>query len=287
MKLIRIVVMAAAAAAASLLLVPASPASAHVPSNASQITPYSVYVYGTPGSRVWGKAQCPAGTSVVAAAIGLATAGSAVPTADFTAVEGVGLIKYAAPSNYMIVTANCASNYLISGWTTATTEVPGSGWPALRRGVAWCPSGYFAFGGGGYFRNTQGGNSLNTVEMVSNAPSTSYNGQGWTFGGATFIASDVLVIRTRCAPAQGTVVVASHITASKAGGGVYAECGPSYFTISGGVYLSRPDGNEGTGNVLYSVWGGSDHWFAYGYSDDRSIPGTKLVALAVCVPLNS
>jgi hypothetical protein len=124
--------------------------------------------------------------------------------------------------------------------------------------------------------------------MVSNAPSGNLNGQGWTFGAYTAAANETMVINAMCAPRQGGYVQQSHIVAQPPppgnGGGVYAECVAGYFAIAGGVYLSKPDGSESPGTVLYSVPGGFSRWFASGNTNSASASGTKLVAVANCIP---
>jgi hypothetical protein len=69
----------------------------------------------------------------------------------------------------------------------------------------------------------------------------------------------------------------------------YATCPAGYTAISGGFYISNPDGSEATpGNVIWSVpatngpasqAGTNDSWYVAGTAPVN----TKVVALAQCV----
>ena len=284
MKLARIAIVAAVAATA-LVAIAASPAEARVPSNPGQIRTVWTVVYGTTNTTVHGTVACPAGTQVVSPGADQAYISSLAPTPDFRSVEAVGQIKNAAPSNYMIIFAYCAADNLFNGITSSSVTLYGYPNP-LRTGVAWCPAGFFAFGGGGYLMAPDGSQSLTAAKMVSNAVSAS--GQGWTFGLNT-ASTGPMVINTRCAPAQGTWVKSANVILSPSGSSVDADCGPFYLAISGGVYLAKADGSgrETYGRVTQSLMLGSSRWQVSGYSDAQTNPGAKLVALAQCVPLNS
>jgi hypothetical protein len=284
MKFVRIAILAVVAATA-LVAVADSPAAARVPSNPNQIRQVWTLVYGTTNTTVHGKVDCPAGMQVVSPGADQAYIFSLAPTPDFRSVEAVGQIRYAAPSNYMIIYANCAADNLFNGITSSSVFLYGAA-NQPRAGVAWCPAGYIAFGGGGYVFAADGSQSLSAYPMLSNAVSAS--GQGWTFAANT-ASGEPIVINTRCAPAQGTWVKSSNVILSPSGSSVGADCGPNYLAVSGGVYLAKADGTgrEANGSVTQSIWLGAGRWYVSGASDSRTNPGAKLVALAQCVPLNS
>lgn len=292
MKLLRMATLAAAATAVSLLAIPSSPASAGVPSDPANITLVSGYAYGLKGQVVKARAQCPPGMSVVSTDMGNnAGINSLVPTADFTAVEGTGVVQYDAPDNWIWLAANCAPNSLFTGVTSATTQVGGAAWPTIRSSVAWCPAGYFAFAGGGYFSNAQGSTSFNAYRMVNNGPSATFNGQGWTYGSSTFLAGDVMVIRTRCAPtaAHGNYIKQANVKLTASATYAIVDCGPGYFAISGGVYIAKADGSgrETYGTVTYSESLGGPLWYVAGFADSQTPATAKLVATAQCIRVGS
>jgi hypothetical protein len=165
--------------------------------------------------------------------------------------------------------------------TSRTIQLPyGSG---FRRGVVYCPAGMHAFGGGGYMVKPFGigGFSRDSYSMVSNTVTA--DGTGWTFAASTYSANDAPVITTQCAPLRGSYVSA---TGTPAPHGyrvnVYGSCPPGYTALSGGVYLSTPDGSEVSNGFLdYSIPVSGNRWYVDGVADWYT--ANKLVALEQCI----
>ena len=160
-----------AVAATAHVAIAASPAAARVPSSPGQIRTVWTLVHGTTNTTVHGTVACPAGMQVVSPGADHAYIFLLAPTPDFRSVEAVGQIRFAAPSNYMIIYANCAAGNLFNGITSSSVTLYGLPNQA-RAGVAWCPGGYFAFGGGGYVMAADG-----TGTILYDYPSN-YRGAG-------------------------------------------------------------------------------------------------------------
>ena len=96
--------------------------------------------------------------------------------------------------------------------------------------------------------------------------------------------SDHLLVTTQCAPFRGGGFVAANAAPSDfTKGNVYASCPPNYTALSGGVYLSRPDGSEvRSGLVDYSIVASNNRWYASGTSYESRGANT-VVALAQCI----
>ena len=101
---------------------------------------------------------------------------------------------------------------------------------------------------------------------------------------ATTTANESLVITTQCAPLRGSYV--SQTSAQTTGfqrANVYGTCLPGYTALSGGVYMSKPDGSEASGSVDYSEAASGNRWYASGTSFASSTEVDKLVALEQCI----
>jgi hypothetical protein len=284
MRILRIAFAAALAAGTVVggLASSAAPASADVPaSNPIQyVTQY--FWGGVTTVATTGTVSCPSGTRVVSS--GASVAGDTVTGAglvgiapdinSFTSVTAVG-----RTDGYMQVTVGCESTAAMSEVTTRTIQLPyGSG---FRRGVVYCPSGMRAFGGGGYMVRPFGILATNSHGMTSNVVSA--DGTGWTYAATAVDANAAPVITTQCAPLRGSYVSDANTSApSPSQMNVYGSCLPGYIALSGGVYLSKPDGNEVQfGAIDYSVPASGNRWYVSG----RSLydPIVKLVALEQCI----
>jgi len=280
MKILRIAVAAAALATGTVvggLASSAAPASADVPAS-NPIQYVTQYFWGGDGSTpVTGAAHCPSGNRVVSSGAS-APGGQLVGIAPDINYHNAATAT-ARVAGYMQVTVGCEPFAAISEATSRTIALPyGKG---FRRGVVYCPPGMHAFGGGGYMIEPSGIISTHSYQMVSN--SVSADGTGWTFA-ATTIGKESLVVTTQCAPLTGSYVSQTGTPApygSRAN--IYGSCLPGYTALSGGVYLSRPDGNEvQSGSVDYSIPASGNRW----YTDGVSIEGPasdKLVALEQCI----
>ena len=129
-----------------------------------------------------------------------------------------------------------------------------------------------------------GGFSRDSLEMVSNTVTA--DGTGWTYAAWAESATDAPVITTQCAPLRGSYVSqtgtpATHYTNAN----TYGPCPPGYTALSGGVYLSRPDGNEvQSGSIDYSVPASGNRWYVDGVAlEGDSNTSNKLVALEQCI----
>lgn len=262
---------------------PASPAAA-------AITPVgldteSANFFAAPGqTTVEGSVGCPAGMSVVAAAGGGVILDTLRPVVGANIVSATGRVT--APGDALTVTAVCAPVQRLGTVTSVEQEFPSNG-QTFRRGFLQCPAGFYAYGGGGFYRNSRHGTSPNGRNMVSNTPSA--DGRGWTFAGTDNVLSDTLVIVTQCAqmasPRRDFIVQtgAASIPGNFVGG--FAACPAGWTAISGGVYLTNLNGSEAAGRTAWSVPatrpGGISSWFALGMAD--SSVNTKTNTLAQCI----
>ena len=277
------VVLAFVVAAAGLLMAgaaspaAAAPAASLVPSSIQYVTNN---IYGASFTHIGPAAvSCPAGTRMVSGGAGHAFIGAIAPYANFTAVAADGLPIAGTNPDFLQITVGCAPASLLPNLTSRIigVPVPSAGVP---RGVVYCPAGMRAFGGGGYFRTPQGRYRAGGV-MFSNTVSA--DGTGWTVSGSAG-AGDLLILFTQCASLNGYVATNSVPLTPGGVGQVYATCAPGYTALSGGVYLSRSDGTEHPGNIMWSIpasVGGSSSWYVSAGSD--GYPDTKLVALAQCI----
>lgn len=194
---------------------------------------------------------------------------------DYTAATATGY----APG-YLQVTIGCEPIAALTEVTSRTLELP-AGTTGFQRGVVYCPAGMRALGGGGTITEPFGRASGDNSGMVSN--SISANGTGWTFAANIRKRSDHLLVTTQCAPFRGGGFVAANAAPSDfTKGNVYASCPPNYTALSGGVYLSRPDGNEvRSGLVDYSIIASNNRWYASGTSYESR--ANTVVALAQCI----
>jgi hypothetical protein len=283
MRIPRIAVAAALAAGivAGGLASSAAPASADVPaSNPIQYMTQS-FAGNTTGAAVIGSARCPSGSRVV-------SSGASAPLGQLDGISpdinhfdaATASARVQSPQSLQ-VTVGCEPFAAVSEVITRTVGFPqGTG---FRRGVVYCPSGMHAFGGGGYIRKPSGTISTDTYNMVSN--SVTADGTGWTFAASTIAAKESAVITTQCAPLRDSYVSQTGTPAPFfTTVNVYGPCRPGYTALSGGVYLSKPDGSEvGSGSVDYSVPASGNRWYTEGASYEDPAGGDKLVALAQCI----
>ena len=283
MRILRIVVAAALAAATAVagLASFAAPASADVPAS-NPIQYVTQYFWGGSTSfAVSGTVSCPSGSRVVSSGAS-ASGGAGQLTAiapDINSFTSATATAFAP--GYLQITVGCEAAAAMSEVTTRTIQLPyGSG---FRRGVVYCPAGMHAFGGGGYMVKPFGigGFSRDSVQMVSN--SVSADGTGWTFAATTYNSNDAPVITTQCAPLRGSYVSQTGTAAPDFNQvNTYGSCPPGYTALSGGVYLSMPNGSEVTNGFLdYSIPASGNRWYVDGVA--LSNTANKLVALEQCI----
>lgn len=278
---IPLIAVAAALAAGTVLgglASSAAPASADVP--ASQPIQYVTQSFwgSTPNVPVTGTVHCPSGSRVV-------SSGATAPGGQLVGIAPDINYHDAATATarlqgYMRVTVGCEPFAAISEVTSRTIALPYAS--GFRRGVVYCPSGMHAFGGGGYMMKPSGIIATDTYFMASNTVSA--DGTGWTFAAFTS-ANESLVVTTQCAPLRGSYVsqTSAQLTYSQRAN-VYGTCPPGYTALSGGVYVSKPDGNEASsGSVDYSEAVSGNRWYTSGISAESPTEVDKLVALEQCI----
>jgi hypothetical protein len=248
------------------------------------LTTESKNFFAGPGqTAVEGSVTCPSGTSVVAAAGGGVLLDTLRPVGGFL-VSATGRVT--APGDALTVTATCAPVQRLGFVTNVTQEFPSNG-AAFRHGFVQCPPGFYAYGGGGFYRNSLHGTSSNGRDMVANSPSA--DGTKWTFAGTDNVLSDTMVITTQCAQMASPRrdFIAQSATRSVANNfvGGFADCPAGWTAISGGIYLSNSNGSEAPGRSIWSIpfsrAGGISSWFASGQAN--SAVNTKTVTLAQCI----
>ncbi|GAA0957205.1 hypothetical protein [Virgisporangium aurantiacum] len=273
-------------ATAALFQLPAGPAAASVPIGALDVEERTIS--GATGSTVRGTVSCPENTFVINAQADSGFLGSLSTQPDQRTVEVVGRIISGHPFNFMFVRATCLPVGSIPGMFPISQLFPAGPANTLRTGAIFCPLGFISFAGGGRFVRPDGSTSTDASRMVSNAPSGSENGRGWTFGAQTANAGDRFEIRTMCAPAQGGFVKQNHRVPPRGESAlVRVECPSGFFAIAGGPYLSKPDGTESPGETFVSEQPDllSLHvWDVGGTPDSQAVPGTKVVSVANCMP---
>jgi hypothetical protein len=284
MRFLRIAVAAALAAGtvAGGLALSAAPAAADVP--ASNPVQYVTQFFwgGSTSVAVTGTVSCPSGSRVVssgasaAGGLGAQLVGIAPDVNSFTSATATAF----APG-YLSITIGCEPTAALSEVTSRTIQLPyGSGW---RHGVVYCPAGMHAFGGGGYMVRPFGVLSRTSFFMTSNTVSA--DGTGWTYSAYAGETNAAPVITTQCAPLRGSYVSQTGTPAPQtAQVNVYGSCLPGYTALSGGVYLSQPDGNASSaGTIDYSMPVSGNRWYVDGVNDANPYQGDKLVALVQCI----
>jgi hypothetical protein len=270
------------AATAVVLGSPASPAAAAI-TPIGLTTESKNFFAGFGQTTVEGMVTCSSGTAVVAAAAGGVILDTVRPVGE-TQVSATGRIN--ATGDALTVTAVCAPVQRLGVVTSRTLEFP-SGGKAFRQNVVPCPDGFYAYGGGGFYRNSLHGTSSNGHNMVANSPSA--DGTKWTFGGTDNVLSDTMVITTHCAqmasPRRDFIVQAGAKSIAGNFVGGFADCPAGTTAVSGGVYLSNADGSVAPGRTAWSIpasrAGAFSSWFALGAAD--SAVNTKTVTLAQCI----
>ena len=277
MRIVRAALTSLALMAGIAINAPAGAASADVPAtNPIQFISHSFWS-DSDSLISSGTLNCPSGSRIVSS--GASSAGQLVgiiPSYDYTSATATA--RY---YGYMSVTIGCEKVSQMSEVTSNTAVAVGTG---FRRAVAYCPAGYRAFGGGGAFIGPFGRQSTDSYWMTSNA--VTQDGTGWTFAATTYSKTDVLYVRTQCAPLRGSVVASNSMpfktdyTAAYA----YAQCWPGYKAVSGGAYMSKSDGTEVQNGIINSsVPANKNQWYAQGTSYDGNVGTQKLVSLTQCI----
>jgi hypothetical protein len=228
---------------------------------------------------VTGTVHCPSGSRVV-------SSGASAPGGQLVGIAPDINFHDAATATarlqgYMQVTVGCEPFAAVSEVISKTIGLPYAS--GFRRGVVYCPSGMRAFGGGGYMIKPSNILSTDTYQMVSNTVSA--DGTGWTFAATTTAAKESLVVTTQCAPLRDSYVSQARTAAPYfTQANVYGSCRPGYIALSGGVYLSKPNGDEVQNGIIdYSVPASGNRWYTDGVSHEDAAGGDELVALEQCI----
>jgi hypothetical protein len=141
-----------------------------------------------------------------------------------------------------------------------------------------------AFGGGGYFKATDGTISRDTFDLNANSPTP--DGRGWTVSALDNTFTDRLIVTTRCAYQSSStrLVEETFPIPTEPGTGYtsgYAHCPEGYWPISGGARLTQ-DGSASSAQPFLvwsvSVRNGQIGWFASGRSGGEH-PVLHVIAL--------
>jgi hypothetical protein len=285
-KLLRMLLLLGVAAAAILFASPTTPAAAAV-------NPQGYFVkhetkQGVPGQIVTASVTCPLGMTVVA--LGGGSSGTiraqwaSAVAAPYPNTANV-MAQIAPGGTFVQASAGClAASALGTGTTIVSGEFASRG-DSLRTGTVRCPAGMYGFGGGGFFLTSAGQLSTNPVGMSANTPTPP--GDGWFFASTNPVASDRLIVTTRCAPKTGRDrIVRSEGSAQDPAPGLYANCPAGFTALSGGVALRRPELTPAPGTIAFTVpaefTGGTGfrRWFA---SAQSGVVGSRVVVTAQCV----
>lgn len=238
-----------------------------------------------PARSVRADVACPSGYQVTGSGAG-PNPDSIMPVGDFTKATVQGAVIFGGfPS--VVGELVCAPSSQFSDVITRVVRDHTVKPDTWHRTTAKCPTGYYAFGGGGNL------SSLAPSGVQENGPTL--DGQSWAFTGyAPRGVQTSMNVTTRCAPRTGrnflkafTSSVATANPLQEVRG--YAECPAGYQAISGGFQVTNADGTPfipGLQSAI-AIWTipvpadptRNSSWFA----DVWVTPGTYLSVVAQCV----
>ena len=172
----------------------------------------------------------------------------------------------------IVAGVTCAPAAQFAGTTFATREQRLHSATGEWTQTVTCPAGMRAFGGGGYFRASNG--TLSTDEFFLSADAPVSGGRSWTVSALDNTFTDTLVVTTRCAFESTStrlveetypVVPAPGTTVGTVGG--YAHCPAGFVPISGGALFTQdgsPSAAQPQLSVSTTVKNGQIGWFAHG-----------------------
>jgi len=271
--------MAVTVAAGGVLSVAATAtaATANTPTFGALVPSTFMDVYSPPKTIpltgvVTATAQCPPGMAAVSSG-GLADGLISItlgPGND----SGVAVARAVNGNTGQPIVAGvtCAPAEQFAGTTVATHETRAHSATGEWTATVTCPAGMRAFGGGGYFRASNG--TLSTDEFFLSADALTSNGRSWTVSALDNTFTDTLVVTTRCAFESSStrlveeiypIIPAPGTTVGKAQG--YAHCPAGFVPISGGAWFTQ-DGSPAFAQPQLSVSmrakNGRIGWFAGG-----------------------
>jgi len=247
------------------------------PLRAGDPVPLHLHHHWRPGPR-HRHHQLPAGYRLVGSGGGHAQFGAEAPTADLSGATISAAVIDASPNNFAYIVIYCEPSAQFTDVVTVEVRDHSVRAGSFSSGIARCPAGYYAFGGGGYF-----GPSFMSAAYsnASNGPGAAFD--SWTFSGVTPSGANTMVTTTQCAPKIGRNFVAQFGNVSTSNNqftSSYVNRPSGWTAIAGGFYASNPNGTEAfPSSVVWSVPASNGSWYASGATN----PGNKIVALAQCV----
>ncbi len=217
-------------------------------------------------------AQCPAGTQAVSVG-GLAdTLDSITPGPGHDTGVATSHASNGNLGSAIVAQATCAPTAQFAGTTAFTREQHVHSSTGEWTATVTCPAGMRAFGGGGYFRASNG--TLSTSEFFMSANTLTSNGRSWLVSAQDNTFTDTLVVTTRCAPQSSSTRLVEEVfpiipvtggSGGKANG--YAHCPAGFLPISGGAQVTTdnpPSAAQPQLTVSALVDNGQIGWFGNG-----------------------
>ena len=273
----RILALVATLFAAGLLF--ATSAAAFAPVNFTQRW---ANLSGQAYDQVAGSVSCPAGMKAVSAGGGNANLASVGLTPNGSGAFVVGVLNN--PNYlYLPLVADCVPAAQLAGSTsrsvTFQAHTGNVGDYVLFSQTVTCPTGTYAFGGGGYFVDGSGSPTPAGFNMQADAPTADQT--GWSF--ATFARSgvDTMVVTTQCAPLPAPTLVTTPYAVNGLGGG-YGNCPSGHVPLSGGASLDPPVLNSSLvyTEVVRNTAPNLSGWYA---SASTNYPGVVLRVVSQCL----
>jgi hypothetical protein len=263
----------------------AAPTPAGVQYVYQNIYPSTQPTSSDPVRNVQADVACPSGYQVTGSGAG-PDPGPIMPTGDFTKATVQGAVVFASGPGYVVGELVCTPSSQFGDVTTLVVRdhtIKAGTW---HRTTAKCPSGYYAFGGGGNFSN------LGPSTPQENGPTL--DGQSWAFTAYVPSGASTLRVTTRCAPRTGHNFLATYTSPVASTNPLqqffgYAVCPPGYQAISGGFHVTNANGTPYIPGVqgAIPIWtipvpadpSRNSSWYANVFVP----PGTFLSVAAQCV----
>lgn len=276
-SLLRTALAAVVVTGAALVAMPSPASASPTPSGLVTLSRYIYTSTGGPGG-VTGTINCPVGYRLVGSGGGHGQIGAEAPTPGLTGATISAAVTDAYPNNFAYIVIYCEPSTQFTDVLTVEVRDHTVRAGSFSTGIARCPAGYYAFGGGGYFGP---GFMSAAYSNASNGPGAAFD--SWTFSGVAPSGANTMTTTTQCAPKIGRNFVAQFGNVSSSNNQVtssYVYCPSGWTAIAGGFYASNPNGTEAFPSaVIWSVPASNGSWYASGYTN----PGNKMVALAQCV----
>jgi hypothetical protein len=288
----RSIIAAAAAVALTTLAAPASTALAAPTPTGVQIIYQDIFpstppTGNNPVQNIQANVACPSGYQVTGSGGG-PNPGPIMPVGDFTKASVQGSVTLGGPGYFVgeVVCAPAGQFTDVGSSALRDHTVKAGTWV---RDVASCPSGSYAFGGGGQFNNL----AIATVE--SNGPTL--DGRSWEFTANVPGGASTLVVSTRCATRTGHDFLSSISTPVSStqplqSSTAYAYCPAGYQEIAGGYHVMNANGTpfvptSSTPQAALPLWtvpvSASATQTSSWYANVFTPPGTYLTVAAQCV----